>query len=175
MGTIGNFESDNDSKGSDFAETREEDIELEADKLSDKEMQPKPQAKAKEKSTPKQKARSKKVKEINDEDDNLASQVAKMSVQKKSYDTTIICPYIIYTYTDHRHNLVSVDFIVPNQHCCFFQFVVIDNKILEMKVIIPSTVYNAGQMPTAIEDNTRFNRDTHKTTTFAAMCKPIEK
>ena len=168
--TIEDFEDDDDSNGSDFEDAdAEEDIELEADEEVAAE-------EAELKSTPKQKARAKKIAAIKEDSvEELSEQVSKMTLQKGSYSMSITCPYIMYDYVDHGRKLVSVDFLVPNQHRRFFRLGIVDNKILELRIVIPKTFYNAGRLMAAHADNKRFTKDTHKATAFAQKCQEIVK
>ena len=166
--TIADFEDDDDSKGSDF---KDKDIQLEADEdegTAEGEPELKP--------TPKQKARAKKIVAIKEDSvEKLSEQVSKMTLQNGSYSMTITCPYIMYDYVDHGRKLVSVDFLVPNHHIRFFRLGVVENKILELRIVIPKTFYNAGRLMAAHADNKRFTKDTHKATAFAQKCQEIVK
>ena len=180
-GTIEDFLDDEDEDGSDFEGAVQSDVELEVDDdASDDEEDSKPKAKEKEKpqDTPKKKARAKKIKEIKEnkeEVDDLTDQLSKMTLQKGSYSMAIMCPYIMHDYVEQGRKLVSVDFLVPNQHRRFFRLSIVDNKILELKIIIPKTFCNAGRMMAANADKKKFSKDTHKATAFSEKCKEVVK
>jgi hypothetical protein len=55
------------------------------------------------------------------EEADLAQEFSKMSVSSGPYSVDIVCPYIMYEYTEDGRDCVSVDFLAPCQHCRFFR------------------------------------------------------
>ena len=58
----------------------------------------------------------------------------------------------------------------------FFLLAIVNNRILELRIIIPKTFYNAGRMLAGNADNKKFTKDNHKATgLFALKCNEVEK
>jgi hypothetical protein len=85
------------------------------------------------------------------------------------------CPYIMYDYVDRGWKVVTVDFLVPNQHHRFFWLSINIKKTLGLKIVVPPVFY----CPTCIAGEhgleEGFNQNTHKATAFHLRCMEIKK
>lgn len=105
----------------------------------------------------------------------LTKQFAQMSVQKASFSMEFKCPYIMYDYVVNGRKVVTVDFLVVNQHRRFFRLAINGGKVLELKIVVPAIFYNSQRLAVAHEEATNFDHNTHKSTAFHSRCKEIKK
>ena len=169
--TINDFEFNEDEEGEDCTAEAEGEEEEEDDDLDIEEED------SNSKPSPKQVARKKALqakKEANDVEE-LTEKVSTMTVQSKPYDMSIRCPYIMCDYVEHSRDVVSVDFLVPNQHRRFFRLEIRDNKQLALVVVVPSIFYQKLRPLAHAESqgNKKFNKNTAKNTAFTKVCEKI--
>lgn len=60
-----------------------------------------------------------------------------MSIQSASRGMTFACPYIPDNYTIGEREVITVDFLVVNQHERFFCLNVVNKNVLELAIIVP--------------------------------------
>jgi hypothetical protein len=105
----------------------------------------------------------------------LTKEFAQMAVQKASFSMEFKCPYIMYDYVVNGRKVVTVDFLVVNQHRRFFRLSVNGGKVLELKIVVPAIFYNSERLSVAHSEAANFDHNTHKSTAFQARCKEIKK
>jgi hypothetical protein len=105
----------------------------------------------------------------------LTKQFAQMSVQKANFSMEFKCPFIMYDYVVNGRKVVTVDFLVVNQHRRFFRLAITGGKVLELKIVVPPIFYSPHRLAVSHEELSGFDHNTHKATAFHSRCKEIKK
>lgn len=176
-GTIEDFLHDNGEDDDDFevgeADNEDDDDDAEDIDSGDEEVVAE---EAIVEETSKRRARKKAAAKKKAEDEEiLTEQLSKMSVSKKPYCMDIPCPHIMYDYVDYGNQIVTIDFLVPNQHRRHFRLQVKDNKTLELKVVVPDIFYDPVRLLAQYGHKSNFNKNSAKATAFQSRCKAIKK